>query len=32
SVTRSDVRAYQSVNRLLDDGEAGPETCPALTG
>ncbi|MGW4309157.1 peptidoglycan-binding protein [Streptomyces californicus] len=32
SVTRSAVRAYQSVNRLVVDGEAGPVTWRALTG
>lgn len=32
SVTTSAVRAYQSVNRLVVDGEAGPVTWRALTG
>ncbi|WP_030334075.1 peptidoglycan-binding protein [Streptomyces sp. NRRL B-1381] len=32
SVTRSAVRAYQGVNRLVVDGEAGPVTWRALTG
>ncbi|MDG9685695.1 peptidoglycan-binding protein [Streptomyces sp. DH18] len=32
SVTTSAVRAYQSVNRLVADGEAGPVTWRALTG
>ncbi|MFJ5048956.1 peptidoglycan-binding protein [Streptomyces sp. NPDC088719] len=32
SVTSSAVRAYQSVNRLVADGEAGPVTWRALTG
>ncbi|MFH8886380.1 peptidoglycan-binding protein [Streptomyces californicus] len=32
SATRSAVRAYQSVNRLVVDGEAGPVTWRALTG
>ncbi|MEV5262467.1 peptidoglycan-binding protein [Streptomyces anulatus] len=32
SVTTGAVRAYQSVNRLVADGEAGPVTWRALTG
>ncbi|MFE7532674.1 peptidoglycan-binding protein [Streptomyces rhizosphaericola] len=32
AVTTSAVRAYQSVNRLVVDGEAGPVTWRALTG
>ncbi|MFJ2025891.1 peptidoglycan-binding protein [Streptomyces sp. NPDC087897] len=32
SVTTTAVRAYQSVNRLAVDGEAGPVTWRALTG
>ncbi|CAM5438538.1 peptidoglycan-binding protein [Streptomyces griseus] len=32
SVTTSAVRAYQSANRLVADGEAGPVTWRALTG
>ncbi|MER8266154.1 peptidoglycan-binding protein [Streptomyces griseus] len=32
SVTTSAVRAYQSGNRLVTDGEAGPVTWRALTG
>lgn len=32
SVTNSAVRAYQSVNRLAVDGEAGPKTWEALVG
>ncbi|NEE15068.1 peptidoglycan-binding protein, partial [Streptomyces sp. SID7499] len=32
SVTTRAVRAYQSVNRLVVDGEAGPVTWRALTG
>lgn len=32
SVTDSAVRAYQSVNRLVVDGKAGPKTWEALVG